>query len=140
MQCKLQFSCQEGENLDLRGFIQLGRQDVSDRKSENTSLYVIRSLVSDTQGFTGVSKVKNPPANGGDIRYMSPIPGSRSPGGGNGNSLQYSCLGNQWGCKESDMTWQLNNNNKNDTREWPQAEFKHAAATVAKLFGGGKGL
>ena len=112
MQCKLQFCCQEGENLDLRGFIQLGRQDVSDRKSENTSLYVIRSLVSDTQGFTGVSKVKNPPANGGDIRYMSPIPGSRSPGGGNGNSLQYSCLGNQWGCKESDVTWQLNNNNK----------------------------
>ena len=86
---------------------------------------MIRSLVSDTQGFTGVSKVKNPPANGGDIRYMSPIPGSRSPGGGNGNSLQFSCLGNQWGCKESDVTWQLN---KNDTREWPQAEFKHAAA------------
>ena len=39
--------------------------------------------------------VKNPPANAGDLRDMGPIPGSgRSPGGGRGNTLQYSCLGN----------------------------------------------
>ena len=39
--------------------------------------------------------VKNPPANAGDIRDMDSIPGSgRSPGEGNGNPLQYSCLGN----------------------------------------------
>ena len=39
--------------------------------------------------------VKNLPANAGDIRYMSLIPGSgRSPGGGHGNPLQYSCLEN----------------------------------------------
>ena len=39
--------------------------------------------------------VKNPPANTGDIRHMGSIPGSgRSPGGGNDNPLQYSCLGN----------------------------------------------
>ena len=39
--------------------------------------------------------VKNPPANAGDTRDMSSIPGSRrSPGGGNGNSLKYSCLQN----------------------------------------------
>ena len=39
--------------------------------------------------------VKNPPANAGDIRDMDLIPGSgRSPGEGNGNPLQYSCLGN----------------------------------------------
>ena len=39
--------------------------------------------------------VKNPPANAGDIRDGSPIPGSgKSPGGGNGNPLQYSCLEN----------------------------------------------
>ena len=38
---------------------------------------------------------KNPPANAGDTRDMGSIPGSgRSPGGGNGNPLQYSCLGN----------------------------------------------
>ena len=36
--------------------------------------------------------VKNLPANAGD---PSSIPGwGRSPGGGNGNPLQYSCLGN----------------------------------------------
>ena len=35
------------------------------------------------------------PANAGDARDMSSIPGSgRSPGGGNGNPLQYSCLEN----------------------------------------------
>ena len=39
--------------------------------------------------------VKNPPANVGDIRDMGSIPGlGRSPGGGPGNPLQYSCLEN----------------------------------------------
>ena len=39
--------------------------------------------------------VKNPPADAGDIRDMGSIPGSgRSPGGGHGNPLQYSCLEN----------------------------------------------
>ena len=39
--------------------------------------------------------VKNLPANAGDIRDAGLIPGSgRSPGEGNGNLLQYSCLGN----------------------------------------------
>ena len=39
--------------------------------------------------------VKNPPANAGDIRDAASIPGlGRSPGGGYGNSLQYSCLEN----------------------------------------------
>ena len=37
--------------------------------------------------------VKNPPANARDIRDVDSIPGSgRSPGGGHGNPLQYSCL------------------------------------------------
>ena len=39
--------------------------------------------------------VKNPPSNTGNIRVAGSIAGSgRSPGGGNGNPLQYSCLGN----------------------------------------------
>ena len=39
--------------------------------------------------------VKNPPVNAGDEGGMGLIPGlGRSPGGGNGNLLQYSCLGN----------------------------------------------
>ena len=39
--------------------------------------------------------VKNPPVNAGDIRDVGSIPGSgRSPGGGHGSPLQYSCLEN----------------------------------------------
>ena len=39
--------------------------------------------------------VKNPPANAGDIRDSDSIPGlGRSPGGGQGNPLQSSCLEN----------------------------------------------
>ena len=39
--------------------------------------------------------IKNTPANAGDIRDVGSIPGSgRSPGGGHGNPLQNSCLGN----------------------------------------------
>ena len=43
-------------------------------------------------GFLDGSVLKNPLANAGDT---SSIPGSgRSPGGGNSNLFQYSCLGN----------------------------------------------
>ena len=43
-------------------------------------------------GFPGDSMVKNPPANAG---YAGSIPGlGRSPGEGNDNLPQYSCLGN----------------------------------------------
>ena len=39
--------------------------------------------------------VKNLHANAGDVRHAGLVPGSgRSPGKGNGNPLQYSCLGN----------------------------------------------
>ena len=39
--------------------------------------------------------VENTPANAGDIRNEGLIPGlGRSPGEGNGNPLQYSCLEN----------------------------------------------
>ena len=58
-------------------------------------------------GFPGGSVVKNPPTNVGDAGLT---PGSRrSPEEGNGNPLQYSCLGNPmnrslacyspWDCK-----------------------------------------
>ena len=65
-------------------------------------------------GLTGGSDGKESPCNAGD-------PGSnpglrRSPGKGNGNPLQYSCLENPidrgawwatWSCKESDITERL---------------------------------
>ena len=42
----------------------------------------------------GASGKKNSPANAGDTRDVGLIPGlGRSPGGGNENLLQYSCLG-----------------------------------------------
>ena len=45
--------------------------------------------------FPGGSVVKNPPASIGYPRDVGSIPGSeRSPGGGHGNPLQYSCLEN----------------------------------------------
>ena len=45
-----------------------------------------------TKTSSSGSVAKNPPAKAGDA---SLIPGSRrSPGGGNGNPLHYSCLGN----------------------------------------------
>ena len=44
------------------------------------------------EGFPGGSVVKNPPASAGD---SGSIPGlGRSPGGGNGNTFQYSWLEN----------------------------------------------
>ena len=46
-------------------------------------------------GFSGTLVVKNPFANAGDIRDRGSIPGSgKTPGGGHGNPLQYSCLEN----------------------------------------------
>jgi len=65
------------------------------------------------QGFSDGSDGKESACNVGDLGL---IPGSgRSPGGGHGNPLQYSCLRiphgqrslvgySAWGCKESDMT------------------------------------
>ena len=52
----------------------------------------LRTVLNEHLGFPAVSMVKNVPADAG---VMSLIPGSgRSPGEGNGNPLQYFCLGN----------------------------------------------
>ena len=46
-------------------------------------------------GLPGGLVGKNLPASAGDARVIGLIPGlGRSPGGGNGNPLQYSCLEN----------------------------------------------
>ena len=48
--------------------------------------------------------VKNPPANAGDAGERGSIPGSgRSPGEGNGKSLQYSCLEIPWAAEPSGL-------------------------------------
>ena len=52
-------------------------------------------MITITMGFSGGSVVKNLPANAGNT---GSIPGSeRSPEDGNGNPLQYSCLGKSHG-------------------------------------------
>ena len=62
------------------------------------------------RGFPGDSVVKNPSATAGDVKDVSLIPGlGRSPGGGHGNPLQYSCLENPrhrgaWRVTELDAT------------------------------------
>ena len=62
----------------------------SARSSPRLLLWAQQHLVANN-----VSQVKNPPANSGDMRDVGSIPGSgRSPGGGHGNPLQYSCLEN----------------------------------------------
>ena len=75
-------------------------------------------------GFPGGSVVKNA-CSAGD---MVSIPGlRRCPGEGNGNPLQYSCLGNAmdrgaWRATVHgvNMTWWLNNNNYSSNRRWIQ--------------------
>ena len=72
-------------------------------------------------GFPGGSVVKNLSVNAGDT--VSILRWGRSPREGNGNPLQYSCLGNPidrrawWATvhgvtEESDMTYRLSNNNR----------------------------
>ena len=47
------------------------------------------------KGFPGGTMAKNPPAREGKVRNMGSSPGwGRSPGVGNGNPLQNSCLEN----------------------------------------------
>ena len=69
-------------------------------------------LTSHSTGFPGGSLVENLPAKAGDLGYTGSILGlERSPGAGNGNPLQYSCVENSmeggrlvgyspWGLKE----------------------------------------
>ena len=75
--------------------------------------------------------VKNPPAIVGDEKEVGSIPRwVRSPGGGNGNPLQYSCLENSmnrgaslmgyshpWGHKELRTTQQLSRHTNTRTHE-----------------------
>ena len=64
--------------------------------SEGPQPYIYRYPFS-LRGFQVVLVVKNLPVNAGDIRDMGWIPGlGRSPGEGNGNPLQYSCLEIPW--------------------------------------------
>ena len=73
----------------------------------------ILAVVTGQRGFSGGSVVKNLPADAGDVGSITDL--GLSLGEGNGNQLQYSCLGNSmdrraWGAvdhgfaKELDVT------------------------------------
>ena len=87
-----------------------GKGSINDEQQANQEIQVPYVRTSQV-----VLVVKNPPANVGDVRDTDLIPGwGRSPGEGNGNPLQYSCLENPmdrgyspWGCEESDMIERL---------------------------------
>ena len=95
--------CQQVTGLPPRA----SKREDPGRKIKLTEVYL---------GFPGGSVVKNLPANVGDAGDVGSVSGSgRSPGVGNGNPLQYSCLDNcmdrgAWwatvhgGYKESDTT------------------------------------
>ena len=90
--------------------------------------------------------VKNSIANAGDIRDVGSNPGSgRSPGGGHGNPLQYSCLENHhgqrslvgysvWGCKESDTMGQAQygHNYRSPHALNPVLHYKRSPGTAVK--------
>ena len=91
------------------------------------------------QGFPGGSEGKEYACNAGDTGDMGSIPGlGRSPGGGNGNPFQYSCLKNPMGREAwrarvygvtKSWTW-LSSSSKNLFFLWPQV--KNAAANVLR--------
>ena len=59
------------------------------------NIHVVSSFFFFLMGFPGGAVIKNLPATAGDAGDMGSIPGlGRSPGGGNGNPPQYSCLEN----------------------------------------------
>ena len=84
------------------------------RKRASQSKFLRQNLKVD-RASQATLVVKNLPASAGDVRDAGSIPGSgRSPGGGNGTPLRYSCLENPrdrgaWGATvhrvtESDVT------------------------------------
>ena len=92
----------EGQSLSGQHFISLSTPDIRKKlqKLQLSPQTPTPQLLSwlwplGYLGFPGDTAVKNSPANAGDIRGVGLIPVlGRSPGGGNGNPLQYPCLEN----------------------------------------------
>ena len=60
------------------------------------------------EGFPGGASGKEPTCHAGDIRDTGSIPElGRSPGGGNGNPLQYSCRDNPMDREEPSRLWSM---------------------------------
>ena len=75
--------------------------------------------------------VKNLPANAGDIRTKGSTPGlRRSPGGGHGNPLQYSCLENPM----DGGAWQPTVCGLKKSRTWLKWLSRHAFTLIITIF------
>ena len=111
-------------------------------------------LIMGSLSFPGGAVVKNPPVNAGDIRDapgFQPPGWEDSPGGGNGNPLQYTCLENPmdrgawwatvFGVTKSQLGDQLKTNHKKvkyaplinhmgwSTSPWPSSSFLRPATS-----------
>ena len=78
-------------------FLKLGKQRSREKTGErNRENETFRQHKNEgLKGSPGASAVKNLPVSAGATGDEGSIPGSgRSPGGGNGNLIQYSCLEN----------------------------------------------
>ena len=105
--------------------------------------YFTKIISGISMGFPGGTVVENLPANAGDLGL---IPGlGKSPGGGNGKLLQYSCLKNSmdsgpWqatvhgGHKELDMTEQLSSSSKCQYTHFPDLEMECLWHSTLDLF------
>ena len=106
----------KGKNLDWSVF---KRQNIIWGNREYIFIEVQAS-----KGLPGGAEVKILPAHGGDGTDLGLVPrlGS-SPGGGNGNPLQYSCLENPI----DKGAWQATVRGGAKSRTWPGKEAQHIA-------------
>ena len=82
------------KNKSSYEIIEVNYEKVNDEDLIHTMMTIVNILYTGNLGFLGGTS-DNSPANEGNLRDMGSTPGlARSPGGGHGNPLQYSCLGN----------------------------------------------
>ena len=94
----------------------------------NFSMFLSMPII--TWASQVVLVVKNPPANAGDVREVGLILGSgRSPGGGHGNPLQYSCLENPM----DRGAWQATVHRVAKSQTWLKWLSTHACITIICL-------
>jgi len=102
-------------------------------KSVHSRTYVFLSVIGEIisfWGFPGGAVVKNPLANAGDAEDAGSIPRlGRSPGGGNGNPLQYSCLENSMGRE----AWQATMHGVSKTLRVPKSLHNYTQHTASLL-------
>ena len=81
--------------------------------------------------------ITNPPANAGDIKHVGLTPGlGKSPEGGHGNSLQYSCLENPM---DRGAWWAIFHRVAKSQTQLKQLSIQHIVSTSTEISRGGFG-